>query len=270
MIARTWPTGLATAATLPTTGGTPRAQVAVMDSAPLGHRYFVYPRQRGEAPLCRLEMKFPRQKEVFYLRHILLHFPKDNFRDCRTHRGVVHPTYEETLLATGVFGKNEEAHAVFDEIISLRYTAKQLRFAFLVLLEQDASPVTLFKAYERPLMKDYIDNGLSPDEARRRLIIELRASWMTNGNTSEAWPLDLALDASTRDHNPHTTTPPQNDRSLDQLETLIFKNADQTRVATHLQACLSETTDHYIFVEGRAGTGKSTLATYMTLKVDAT
>jgi hypothetical protein len=31
--------------------------------------FFVYPRIRGEHPVCRLEMKYPRHKSCFYLRH---------------------------------------------------------------------------------------------------------------------------------------------------------------------------------------------------------
>ena len=54
-----------------------------IDQGPPGQTCFVYPRQRGEAPLCRLEMKYPRQKEVFYLRHMLLNYPKNSFSDCR-------------------------------------------------------------------------------------------------------------------------------------------------------------------------------------------
>eukprot|EP00959_Pyramimonas_sp_CCMP1952_P083516 1746080-Pyramimonas_sp.AAC.1 len=37
----------------------PAPDVAWMDQAPQGQRHFVCPRQRGEAPICRLEMKFP-------------------------------------------------------------------------------------------------------------------------------------------------------------------------------------------------------------------
>jgi hypothetical protein len=32
-----------------------------LDDAPPGQQHFVCPRRRGEPPLCRLEMKFPRQ-----------------------------------------------------------------------------------------------------------------------------------------------------------------------------------------------------------------
>eukprot|EP00959_Pyramimonas_sp_CCMP1952_P189938 3973648-Pyramimonas_sp.AAC.1 len=41
----------------------------VLDAAPGGNPCFVYLQQKGEHPVCRLEMKFPRQKDLFFLRH---------------------------------------------------------------------------------------------------------------------------------------------------------------------------------------------------------
>ncbi|CAK0826544.1 unnamed protein product [Prorocentrum cordatum] len=109
--------------------------------------------------------------------------------DCRTHNGKVHPTYEETLRATGQFVRDDEAHAVLDELIALRYTAAQLRFAFLVLLEQDAAPASLYRKYERPLMKDFLDRGLGARAAQKNCMVLLRATWLQNGNSDENWKL---------------------------------------------------------------------------------
>ncbi|CAK0789466.1 unnamed protein product, partial [Prorocentrum cordatum] len=139
-------------------------------------------------------MKFPKQGDVFYLRHILLNFPKASFADCRTHNGKVYPTYEETLRATGQFVRDDEAHAVLDELIALRYTAAQPRFAFLVLLEQDAAPVSLYRKYERPRMKDFLDRGLGVRAAQKNPLALLRATWLQNGNSDENWKLGEITD----------------------------------------------------------------------------
>ena len=58
--------------------------------------------------------------------------------------GRRYPSYEEALQATGMFSKCDEAHAVLDELIDLRYTGAQLRFAFIGLLEQEAQPIALY------------------------------------------------------------------------------------------------------------------------------
>ena len=72
-----------------------------LDAAPEGQKHFVYEKQRGQNPLCRLQMKYPKQKEVFYLRHMLLNFPKVSFADCRQHAGIMYASHEEAMLATG-------------------------------------------------------------------------------------------------------------------------------------------------------------------------
>eukprot|EP00959_Pyramimonas_sp_CCMP1952_P168997 3530406-Pyramimonas_sp.AAC.1 len=64
-------------------------------------------------------MKFPQQKEAFYLRRMLLHHPKRSFDDCRTHLGRKYPTFEQAMLATGRFSNNTEAHDTIQELIQL-------------------------------------------------------------------------------------------------------------------------------------------------------
>ena len=150
-------------------------QQAWLDRAPAGQHFFVYPHQKGVRPLCRLEMKYPRQKEVFYLRHMLLHFSKQSWDTCKEHDGRSFATHEEAMLATGHFASSDEAHAVLDELVALRYTAAQLRFAFMILLEQEAAPVTRYKKYEHILLKDFLDRGRSRSNAREELLRQLQA-----------------------------------------------------------------------------------------------
>ena len=85
-----------------------------LDAAPAGQQHFVYKKQRGENPICRLEMKYPKQKEVFYLRHMLLNHAKTGFKDCRVHAGKTYSTIEEAMVATGYFIGTDEAACVRD------------------------------------------------------------------------------------------------------------------------------------------------------------
>ena len=72
------------------------------------------------------------------------------------------------MLATGVMQHDDEARAVMDELIALCYTGSQLRFAFLMLLEQEAALNTLYHAYRHALMKDFLDSGLTPATAEKK------------------------------------------------------------------------------------------------------
>ena len=102
-----------------------------VDEAPPANRCFVYEKQRGELPICRLEVKFPKQTEVFYLRHMLLNYPKLSFADCTVHNSKTFATHEEAMVATGYFAASGEPSRVLSELVQLRYTPAQLRFAFL-------------------------------------------------------------------------------------------------------------------------------------------
>eukprot|EP00959_Pyramimonas_sp_CCMP1952_P316033 6614460-Pyramimonas_sp.AAC.1 len=64
-------------------------------------------------------MKFPRQKEVFYLRQILLRFSKTSFDDCLHYDGRQYSSYEEAPLATGLFTREDEARLVLQEMVDL-------------------------------------------------------------------------------------------------------------------------------------------------------
>ena len=52
------------------------------------------------------------------------------------------------MLATGLFAREDEALYVMRELVEHRYSAHQLCFAFLVLLEQDARPIPRYKEFE--------------------------------------------------------------------------------------------------------------------------
>ncbi len=239
-------------------------EVAYRDMAPPGQEHYVYKRQRGVSPVCRLEMKYPRQKEVFFLRHILLNFPKASWADCRQHNGISYASHEEAMLATGHFARTDEAHAVLDELVALRYTAHQFRFAFIVLLEQEALPLTLFRKYEGTLLKDFLDRGRSVEHARQELLRVLHLAWLRNGNTDETWKLPLPRVGSELGENaPSASQSTQRDR------TLLRKDADQSRVADALAQLWRSRQEHFVFVEGRAGTGKSFLARYLYTEVTA-
>eukprot|EP00959_Pyramimonas_sp_CCMP1952_P225906 4723978-Pyramimonas_sp.AAC.1 len=80
------------------------------------------------------------------------------------------------MLATGMFAKDDEASRVLQELVDLRYTAHQLRFAFIVLLDLDATPVTLYNAFEKPMLKDFLDRGLALPTAREELQRSLRVA----------------------------------------------------------------------------------------------
>lgn len=235
MVSKTCPTSLQDAS----------QEDIIMDQAHDSARHFVYPRRRGEAPLCRLEMKFPRQKEAFYLRQLLLRFPKRSFRECYVHNSKRYRSIEEALLASGCLARAQEAHDVMDELLALKYTGAQLRFAFLVLLEQDADPHSLYRKYEQHLMKDLLDKGLSPATAAKDMQKLLRAAWLENGNSENesSW-----LIASER---PLSASAPPDATAI---HSHVSRDPAQTAAAAYILEKLNNCTGEYVFAQGRSGT----------------
>ncbi len=61
-----------------------------------------------------------------------------------------------------------------EEMVELRYTGAQLRFAFPLRLQQDARPRHLYEKYESALLKDYLDRGKPLKLAQNELRAVLR------------------------------------------------------------------------------------------------
>ena len=208
-------------------------------------------------------MKFPRQREVFYLRHILLHFPQYSFADCRRHGSVTYETYEERMLATGFFARDDEASCVLGELVSLRYSSAQLRFAFLVLLDLDAHPTTLFNKFQTYLMKDFCDRGLSPAHAETELLKALRNSWVAMGNDAESWTL-----GGHTDYESQMAAESRRVGPAQSYYAMVQGDPHQDRIAKKILRLIAEKREAMTFVQGRAGSGKSTLATYLNHAVE--
>ena len=243
--------------------------IPTLDEAPVNQRHFVYDKQRGENPICRLEMKYPKQKEVFYLRHMLLNHPKSSFADCKQHANKTYGSHEEAMLATGYFADVSEATCVLRELVALHYTAAQLRFAFLALLDQDAHPVTLYKEFEPHLFQDFLDRGASVAAARRSLQALLQTSCQALGKTIA---LCATPNAKTGSVSAGTFEPPADPamtpKEATQKAQRLFKrlatDATQTAAASDICAAIRNCTEASFFVHGAAGSGKSTLAEYFT------
>ena len=63
----------------------------------------------------------------------------------------------------------------------LHYTAAQLRFAFLLLIHDDAKPHFLHERHANLMMKDFLDRGITKPDATHMLRRELLRVWMALG-----------------------------------------------------------------------------------------
>ena len=135
------------------------------------------------------------------------------------------------MLATGLMNSNDEPNAVMEEMLALRYTGAQLRFAFVLLLEQEPAPITLFKRYERALMQDFLHSGKAVGTARALLRQHLQRAWLELGNAAEDWKLNDATNVASPDgdHTPHAAQPGFINRDLSPL---IAADPDQREASS--------------------------------------
>ena len=142
----------------------------------------------------------------------------------------------------------------------LHYTGAQLRFAFVLLVEQDARPRTLLAKFEKQLMKGFLNKGVSNAEARAKLNLALRHLCAGHPNTLIALGLQPLPPEATTGSMPLRTTSTQEAARLRQL---LDCDPKQARAAMKVLASVASDQQCFIFINGRAGTGKTTLANYV-------
>ena len=149
-----------------------------------------------------------------------------------------------------------------EDLVALKYTAAQLRFAFVVLLDQDATPVTLFQRFEKHLLKDFVDRGVSVQRARLDVQRLLQLAWLNLGNDVSKWM--LPVQTSSCSEASAATFSGDHGAKARALYKLIIKDKYQTNAVTTIMAAIRQNKDNFFFVHGRAGSGKSLIATYIT------
>ena len=139
------------------------------------------------------------------------------------------------MHATGLFAAADEASQVLKEIVGLRYTAAQLRFAFVLLLELEAAPVRLYNAFEHDMMRDFLHAGLSAPTAKTRLKDVLRTAWVHSGHSDHDWPLGgtckLEAQSAAPDQADGAATPAS-------FKERVLADTNQRTVFEHVTGCL--------------------------------
>eukprot|EP00959_Pyramimonas_sp_CCMP1952_P098248 2053758-Pyramimonas_sp.AAC.1 len=120
-------------------------------------------------------------------------------------------------------------------------------------------------------MKDFLDRGLGARAAQKNLMVLLRATWLQNGNSDENWKLGEITDGAPADATAgppsDTTTPTPTPTTA--LLARIRQCPGQRTAYDHILTCCHRRREAFVFVEGRAGTGKTTLATCLTQALEA-
>ncbi len=95
-------------------------------------------------------------KELFFLRSILINRPCRSFADARTVEGVTYQTYKEACVALNLFVDDNEQERVMEEVVGLK-SAPLVRQCFVSLLVfcEPANCLQLFERFVRWMGDDF-------------------------------------------------------------------------------------------------------------------
>ncbi|VDB87754.1 unnamed protein product [Peniophora sp. CBMAI 1063] len=186
---------------------------------PLMH---VVQRKDEAVHVTRLHAARVSEGERFYLRRMLQLFPAFSFDELRIVNRVSCTTYQEAGRATGMFEDEHEAKYAMAEAVAALKTPAQLRFLFLDLLVNDCmpSPIAIWNRFSAQLSRDHV-------------------IWQQNDILGiNAALQDLARDATRR------------------YRTF---NGEQRAIFDEVAAAFHNDTPLCIFIDGKAGRGKTFL-----------
>lgn len=248
---------------------TPPGAVAVI-SPPLQRantvvrRYAVTARRHPR--VCRLHFVPLRAGELYYLRSLLLHRPSYSFNGFRTVDGVEHNSFQAAAIALGLFRDRDEIERAMEEAVAALFRPAQLRFLFAnMLCDFAVGPLRLWEKFGAQLSEDFsrhASRGAAKDRALHALADILRGRGFSLEQVGLPCPQTIPSEVQ-NELDWFVTRLPQL-RAACQARRLQF-NEEQERVYEALiGACGSEDPQPPMFIDGKAGRGKTFLVECLT------
>ena len=239
-----------------------------------GKRLYLFSRDSTKAKsIVRMNWVFPSAGEIFYLRILLFNLPAMSFQDYRTVNNIEFKTFQLAAVARNLVDDDREAYLAFQNVI-LMSTPAELR-SLLVLLTVEGYP-TLSIIEDEEMFRTMYDDYLHLDNecigniglAKNKCLLDLKRRFDMHGeDIMEAcgFPLPIAsADMTELDRIRLKYEPTAQKQLLDQY-LRNSPNTDEQEVAfEEVKRALEENRGCFIFIQGSAGTGKSTFARKLT------
>ena len=232
------------------------------------HLYLFSKDPSKQKSIVRMHWLYPDAGELFYLRILMYHNPAMSFVEYRTHQGIEYKTFQESAVARGHVRDANEAIFAFLSIMLISSPA-ELR-AFLVMMTADGFPTLAiiqneeyFEMLYQDFLHDPVNNGSVP-LSKNKCLLDLKRRFEKIGkDMMEACGFPL----------------PENDVNMSELERLMLmydpaeqaalletaqvnypNTEEQEEVFQLVKNALDSETRLILFIQGSAGTGKSTFA----------
>lgn len=223
--------------------------------------YFVYHKNTLNLT-TRITFLYPTVGELFYLRQILLHFPRWNFDDCKIVEGVTLPTYQSAASELGLlYNAEQETHILLNDMVTAHFVGHHMRLVLSMLSICEGAPFDkLFQCYQDYIIADILPRMLEKypqnshdanvELAKRQAFDDCASYFIESGHEHLL---------------PHPPNPSDNSESLwwNPINTPFYKsvlnkwtskiNADQRSVLAKLRTIIKEGNGGaiYFYMESR-------------------
>jgi hypothetical protein len=239
-----------------------------------GRGLYLFSRDPTKAKsIIRMNWIFPSAGEIFYLRILLFNMPAMSFRDYRIVNGVELQTFQLAAVARNYVDDDKEAYLAFQNVL-LMSTPAELR-SLLVLLTVEGYP-TLSIIQDEDMFSSMYDDYLHHDNecignigmAKNKCLLDLKRRFDLHGSDiMEAcgFPLPIASEDMTELERIRLKYEPTEQRQLLEQYLRDSPNTDEQAFAfDSITRALEANETLVIFIQGSAGTGKSTFARKLT------
>ncbi|KAE8186002.1 hypothetical protein CF335_g7568, partial [Tilletia laevis] len=136
--------------------------------------------RRSGSVVARMKWVRPSHGDAFYIRVILRHRPASSWLDLRTTQdGQVHPTFQQAALHDGLIEADDEANLTMTEAINLHTSPSDLRFLFVLLINEGANAAQLWTLHSEALSRDFLPLNEEFDDAPLRTVLLAERSGLT-------------------------------------------------------------------------------------------
>ena len=175
-----------------------------------GHH--VRPRQRGEMR-ARLNRVNQGLSELFFLRLILAEFPARSYKDLRTVKGVLHPTFHGAAKALGLADDDKEYFTAIQEASGFLTAASLRSFFVSMMLGESRTPApALWEECSDLFAEDHLQNAVPRATALNRSLIHISRLLSLHGRGLSDFGLPDAPDPDSELTRELSRYPPEESR----------------------------------------------------------
>ena len=191
------------------------------------------------------------------------HRAVESFTDARTVNGAVCQTFQDAAIQLGLFGDQNEAQYAMQEAVETLYTPRQIRILFVHLLVNDCvtAPIQMWEDFKQSLALDLIlqNNGVETLGFNMTLE-EIDHHLEEYGKTLGSYGLPNP-EHHMRELIHEMQRWGRNQEELgERADAAVARfNQGQRAIYDRVMAAVANEGADYLFVDGKAGTGKTTV-----------